>query len=117
MNEIVNTFLLTVDKFMPEMHLRQPGVTHNACGPFTKNKERIEKFMKTGNTGFTYKNEPNKACLQHNMAYRNFKDLARRTAPDKVLRDKAFKIAKNPKCDGYPRGLASMVYKFFDKKI
>ena len=50
------------------------------------------------------------------MAYGDFKDLARRTASDKVLRDKAFNIAKNPKYDGYQRGLASMVYKFFDKK-
>ena len=54
-------------------------------------------------------------CFQHDMAYGNFKDLARRTASDKVLRDKAFNIAKNPKYDGYQRGLASMVYKFFDK--
>ena len=50
------------------------------------------------------------------MAYGDFKDIARRTASDKFLRDKAFNIAKNPKYDGYQRGLASMVYKFFDKK-
>ena len=63
-----------------------------------------------------YKNELDKACFQHEMAYGGFKDLAKRTASDKVLRDKAFNIAKNPKYDGYQRGLASMVYKFFDKK-
>ena len=57
MNEIVNTFLLVGDKFMPEIHLKQPGFTYNACGPFTKNKERIEKFMRTGNTDFIYKSE------------------------------------------------------------
>ena len=57
MNEIVDTFLLAGDKFMPEMHLRQPGFTYSACGPFTKNKERIEKFMQTGNTDFIYKND------------------------------------------------------------
>ena len=57
MNEIVNKFLLVGDKFMPEMHLKQPDFTDNACGPFTKNKERIEKFMQTGNTNFIYKNE------------------------------------------------------------
>ena len=116
MNEIVNKFLLAGDKFMPEMHLKQPGFTYSASGPFTKNKERIEKFMKTRNTDFIYKNELDKACFQHDMAYGDFKDLARRTASDKVLRDKAFNIAKNPKYDGYQRGLASMVYKFFDKK-
>ena len=55
MNEIINEFWLAGDKFMPEMHLKQPGFTYSACGPFTKNKERIEKFMKTGNNGFTYK--------------------------------------------------------------
>ena len=74
---------------MPEMYLRQPGFTYSVCGPFTKNKGRIEKFMATRNTDFIYKNELDKACFQHNMAYGNFKDLARRTASDKVLRDKA----------------------------
>ena len=101
---------------MPEMHLKQPGFTYSACGPFTKNKERIEKFMKTGNTDFIYKNELDKACFQHDMAYGKSKDLVKRTQSDKALRDKAFKIASDPKCDGYQRGLALMVYKFFDKK-
>ena len=100
---------------MPEMHLKQPGFTHNACGPFTKNKERIKKFEETGDTSYIYKNELDKACFQHDMAYGDFKDLKRRTASDKILRDKAFNIAKNPKYDEYQRGLASMVYKFFDK--
>ena len=116
MNEIVNTFLLAGDKFMPEMHLKQPGFTYSACGPFTKNKERIQKFKETGNTSHIYKNELDKACFQHDMVYGDFKDLKRRTASDKILRDKAFNIAKNSKYDGYQRGLASMVYKFFDKK-
>ena len=116
MNEIVNKFLLVGDKFMPEMHLKQPGFTYSACGPFTKNKERIENFMQTGNTDFTYKNELDKACLQHDMAYRKSKDLVKRRQSDKVLKDKAFKIASNPKYDGYQRGLTSMVYKFFDEK-
>ena len=101
---------------MPEMLLKQPGFTYIACGPFKKNKERIEKFMKTGNTDFIYRNELDKACFQHDMAYGKAKDLVRRTQSDKVLRDKAFKIASDPKYDGYQRGLASMVYKFFDKK-
>ena len=116
MNEIINKFLLAGDKFMSEMHLRQPGFTYSACGPFTKNKERIEKFMQTGNTDFIYKNELDKACFQHDMAYGKSKDLVKRTQSDKVLRDKAFKIASDPKYDGYQRRLASMVYKFFDKK-
>ena len=116
MNEIVNKFLLAVDKFMPEMHLKQPGFTYNACGPFARNNERIEKFMQTGNKDFIYKNELDKACFQHDMAYGKSKDLAKRTQSDKVLRDKAFKIASDPKYNGYQRRPVSMVYKFFDKK-
>ena len=116
MNEIENKFLQTGDKIMPKIHLEQPGFTYSACGRFTKNKERIEKFMKTGNTYFIYKNELDKASFQHDVAYGKSKDLVKRTQSDKVLRDKAFKIASDPKYDGYQRGLASMVYKFFDKK-
>ena len=116
MNEIVNKFLLARDKFMPKMHFKQPGFIYSACRPFTKNKERIQKFKETGDTSYIYKNELDKACFQHDMAYGDFKDLARRTASDKALRDKAFNIAKNPKYDGYQRQLAFMVYKFFDKK-
>ena len=111
MNEIVNKFLLASDKFMPEMHLKQPGFTYSACGPFTKNKERIQKFKETL---FTKMNLIRLDMAWHDMAYGDFKDLAKITASDKVLRDKAFNIAKNHKYDG--RGLASMVYKFFDKK-
>ena len=101
---------------MPEIHLKQPGFTYSACGPFTKNKERIQKFKETGDTKYIYKNELDKACFQHDMAYGDFKDLARRKASHKVLRDKTFNIAKNSKYDGYQRGLASMVYKCFDNK-
>ena len=116
MNEIVNTFLLIGDKFMPDMPLKQPGFTYSTCGPFTKNKQRIEKFMQTGNTDFIYKNELDKACFQHDMAYGKSKDLVKRTQSDKVLKDKAFKIAfKTSKYDVYQRRLASMVSKFFDK--
>ena len=71
MNEIISKFLLVRDKFMPEMHLRQPGFTYSVCGPFTKNKERIEKFINTGNTNFIYRNELDKACFRHDMAYVN----------------------------------------------
>ena len=100
---------------MPEMQLKQPGFTYSACGPFTKSKKRIDQFMRTGSTGFIYKNKLDKVCFQHDMAYGKSKDLVKRTQSDKVLRDKAFKIASDPKY-GYQRGLASMVYKFFDKK-
>ena len=116
MNNIINKFLLAGDKSMPEMHLRQPGFTYSACGPFTKNKEIIQRFKQTGDSRYIYKNELDKACCQHDMAYGDFKDLEKRTASDKFLGDKAFNIAKNLKYDGYQRGLASMVYKLFDKK-
>ena len=99
---------------MPEMHLRQPRFTYSAWGPFTKNKERIQRFKETVDSRYIYQNELDKACFQHDMAYVDFKDLTRRTAFDKILRDKPFNIAKNPKYDGYQGGLASMVYKFFD---
>ena len=82
MNEIVNKFLLVGDKFMPEMHLKQPGFTYSACGPFTKNKERIRKFKETEATSYIYKNKLDKACFQHDIAYGDFKDLARRTVSD-----------------------------------
>ena len=98
------------------MHLKQLGFTSSACDPFTKNKERIENFMQTVNTDFIYRNELDKACFQHDMAYRKSKDLIRRTQSDKVLKNKAFEIASDPKYDGYQRGLASVVYKLYDKK-
>ena len=101
---------------MPEMHLKQPGFTYSACGPFSKNKEKIEKFMQTRNTNFIYKSELDKACFRQDTVYGKSKDLEKRTQSDKVWKDKAFKIANDPKYDGYQRGLASMVYKFFDKK-
>ena len=101
MNEIVNKFLLAGNKFIPEMHLKQPGFTYSACRPFTKNKEIIQKFKERGGNSYIYKNELGKACFQHDMAYGDFKDLKRRTASDKALRDKAFNVAKNPKYDGY----------------
>ena len=85
MNEIVNKVLLTGDKFMAEIHLKQRGFTDSAYDPFTKNKEKIQKFMQTGNTNYIYKNDLDKACFQHDMAYRKYKDLTKRTESDKVL--------------------------------
>ena len=116
MNNVINKFLLAGHKFMAEMHLRQPRFVYSACGPFTKHKERIKEFKRTGDTRYIYRNELDKACFQHDSAYADHKDLINRTEADKVLRDKAYDIASNPNYDGYQRGLASMVYKFFDKK-
>ena len=90
MNGIVNGLLLVGDEFMPEIHLKQSGFTYSACDPFTKNKQRIEKFMQTGNTNFIDKNELDKAFFQHDMAYGKTKDLVKRTRSDKVLKNKVF---------------------------
>ena len=97
MNEIINKFLLGGDKFMSGIHLIPPGVTYSACGPFTKNEGRIQKFKETGDSQYIYQNKLDKACFQHDMDYGDFKDLNRRKAADKVLRDKAFNIAKKSK--------------------
>ena len=102
---------------MAEMHLIKLGFTYSAYGPFTKNNERIQKFKETGDSPYIYQKELDKACFQHDMAYDGFKDLTTRAASDKILPDKAFNIAKNPKYDGYQHGLASMVYNFIDKKL
>ena len=101
---------------MPEMHLRQLQFVYSACGPFTRHKERIKEFKRTGDTRHIYRNELDKVCFQHDFAYADHKDLINRTKSDNVLRDKAYDIASNPEYDGYQRGLVSMVYKFFDKK-
>ena len=111
---MVNKFLLTGDKFMPNMHLKQPGFSYSACGLFTKNIERIQKFKEAGDTKYIYKNELDKAYFQHDMAYGYFKDLARRTASDQVIRDNAFKaLLKIQNMTRCQRGLASVVYNLF----
>ena len=97
------------------MHLRQPGFPYSACRPFTKNKERIQKFKELEDSWCIYQNELDNTSFQHDMAYGDFKNLIRRTTSDKTLPDKDFNI-DNPKHDGYPRGLVSVVYKSFDKK-
>ena len=86
MNKIENKFLLVGDKFMPELHLKQPGFTYSACGPFTKNKERIEKFMQTGNTNFIYRNELDKACFQHVMGLWKIKKLRKKISIRKIFK-------------------------------
>ena len=102
---------------MPEIHLKQPRFTYSPCGPFTRNKHRIQKFIQTEDTNYIYRNDLDKVCFQYDMAYGIYKDLESRTQSDKVLKDRAFEIANNPKYDGYQRRLASLVYKFFDKKL
>ena len=117
MNNTINKLLLAGDKFMPEIHLRQPQITYSACGPFTKHEQRIQKFKEIGDTNYIYKNKLDKACFVHDAAYSDTKDLTKRTVADKILKNKAFDIAKDLKHDGYQRGLASIVYKFFDLKV
>ena len=80
MSEIVNSFLLSGDKFVPEMHLNGSGFAYSACAPFPKINEIIEKFMQTGNTDYIYKNDLHKSD----------EDVNKRTKSEKVLRDKAF---------------------------
>ena len=116
-NNIINKFLLAGDKFMPELHLGDPIVKkYSACGPFTKHTKGIQDFLNTGKLNYIYKNDLDKACFQHDMAYNKYKDLGKRTQSDKFLKNKAFKIASDPRYNKYERGLASMVYKCFDKK-
>ena len=79
---------------MSEMHLGKPGFTYSPCGPFTKNKERIQELEKTGDSRYIYQNELDKACFRLDMAYGDFKDSTKRTVSDKILRDKSFNVAK-----------------------
>ena len=117
MNNAINKFLLAGDKFMPEIHLRQTQFTYSACGPFTKHEQTIQRFKKNWRYKlYIYINELDKTCFTHDAAYSDNKDLTKRTVADKILKNTEFDIAKDPKYDGYQRGLASMVYKFFDKK-
>ena len=117
MNNIINKLLLAGGKFMPERHLRQPQFIYSACGPFTRHKKRIKEFKRTGDTRLLYRNELDKACFKHDAAYAKYKDVENRLKSDQILRNSAYDIASNPKYDGYQRGLAGMVYKFFDSKV
>ena len=117
MNNIINKCLLAGDKFMPEMYLRQPQFVYSACGPFTRNKERINEFKRTGDTRLLYINELDKVCFKHDAAYAKYKDVENRLISDHKVRNSAYGIASNPNYDGYQRGLGSMVYKFCDSKV
>ena len=113
----INKLLLAGKKSLSEMHLRKPGFTYRACGTFRKYKERTKKILKTGDLRNIYEKELDKVCFQYYMASGDFKDLIRRTAADKVLRNKACNIAKNPKCYGYQRIITLMVYTFVNEKF
>ena len=117
MNNIINKLLLAGDKFMPEMHLRQPQFVYSACGLFTRHKQRIKEFKRTGDTRLLYRNELDKACFKHDAAYTKYKDVENRLISDQKLKNSAYDIASNPKYNGYQRGLASMVYYFFGSKV
>ena len=111
MNEIVNSYWPVINVCQKSIQNNQDLLIVHADYLLKTKKE----FKNLNLNSYIYKNELDKACFQHDMTYVDFKDLKRRAFPDKVLRDKAFNIAKNPKYDGYQRGLASMVYKSFDK--
>ena len=102
---------------MLEMHLKRPRFVYSACGYFTRHKERVKEFKRIGDTRLLYRNELDKACFKHDAAYAKYKDVENRLISDQKLRNSAYDIASNPKYEGYQRGLASMVYKFFDSKV
>ena len=116
MNKIIHNYLLTGDRFMSELHLKQPGFAYSACGTFTKHCERIQKFREKDSLKHLYRNELNKACFSYDAAYSDSKDLAKRTISVKILRNRGYEFARKCKYDGYQRALAIMVYKFLDKK-
>ena len=105
MKKIINKFLSTGDKFIPRLHLKHPGFTYSAGGPFTKHCERIQKFRKTSNLKHLYRNELEKACFAHDAAYSDSKYLAKRTSSDKILKNRASKVARNCNYDGCKRAL------------
>ena len=108
--------MLTVAKFMPELHLRQPKITCSACGPFTKLRERIQKIKETGDLNYIYKSDLDKASFAHDTAYSDSKDLSKRIVPDEILKGRVYEVAINPKYDEYERGVANMEYNSFHKK-
>ena len=115
--DIINRFLLIGDKFMPEMHLWDPKAKkYSACGLFTRHKQRINDFMKDGKLSHILKIRLDTACFQHDSAYAKYRDRLNRKKSDVALKNKALKITMDPRINGYQRGLASMVYNFFDKR-
>ena len=116
-SDIINKFLLIGGEFMSEMHLWDPKVKkYSSCSPFTRHQKTIDMFMKDGRLSHILKNRLNAACFQHDSAYAKYKDRLNRKQSDIVLKNKALKIATDPRVNGYQRGLASMVYKFFNER-
>ena len=91
MNKFVNKFL-TGDKFMPELHLRQTGFTYSACGSFTKHRKRVQKFRETSNWNYIYKNELDKACFDHDTAYSDIIDIAKRIFQIRFWKNELMKL-------------------------
>ena len=92
MNEIVNENLMTGDKLMSKLHLRQPGFTYSACGSFTRYSENIKKLKKTGHTSYIYKNQLDKPCFAHDASYTNSKDIHKRNVSDQVFKHRSYKL-------------------------
>ena len=102
---------------MPEMHFWDPKVEkYSACGPFTRHQKRIDMFMKDGRLSHILKNRLDAACFQHDSTYAEYKDRVNRIQSDIVLKNKALKIATDPRVNGCQRGLTSIVYKFFNER-
>ena len=115
MNRIINKFLQTGGKFMPELHLKQPGFTQSDYLLFTIHLKRIKKFGETDNSKYLYKNKLDKSCFTHNATYSHNNDLVKRTLSDKILKDRAYEIARNCGYHGSQGALANVVQKFLDK--
>ena len=116
MNKIINKFLLTGDKFMPGLNLKQPGFIYSVCEPFNKHRERIQKFREISNLKHLYRNEPDKACFAHDAAYCDSKDSAKRTISEKILKYRGYEISRNHNYDGYKRALAVWSIRFLIRK-
>ena len=95
MNKIIDRFLLTGEKFMPEFHLKQPGFTYRSCRSFTKHHEKIQKFRETVDLKYLYRSELDKACFPHDVAQSESKDFVKRTISNKILKDRANEIGRS----------------------
>ena len=116
-SDIINKFLLIGDMFMPELHLWDAKVKkYSACGPFTKHHQRIDQFMKDSRNKNIAKNKLDAACFQHDSAYNKYKNSLNRKQSNVVFKNKALKIAIDPKVNEQQRSLAAMVYKFFNER-
>ena len=112
-NRVSNKFLQTGDRFMPEMYSRQPGFTYSVCRPFTKHRDRIQKFREASNLKHLKRNGLDKTCFAYDTAQSDNKDLA---ISGKILKDRAYEIPRNRNYDGNQREIVSLVYRFFHKK-